>query len=116
MAMEDYPEGWDATRLRVMDKMFAILNNENPEKVAVTLKCDPEIAETLRSKYPNSVTPGYYMNKTHWNTVYIDGELSDEKIFTMIDWSYNLVVKTMPKKLQKEILESAKLEKTNEEM
>ena len=59
------------------------------------MKCDPELALHLRAMY-EAVKPGYHMNKKHWNTVTIDGTLPDEEIITMINDSYDLVVKGLP--------------------
>jgi predicted DNA-binding protein (MmcQ/YjbR family) len=62
----------------------------------VNLKCDPDKAEVLRELFP-AIIPGYHMNKRHWNTVILDGSISDEEIFSMIDDSYDLVVSGLPK-------------------
>lgn len=62
-AIEDSPDGWNATRMRLNNKIFAILNHEEGEKAAITLKCDPELALRLREEYPETIIPGYDMNK-----------------------------------------------------
>jgi predicted DNA-binding protein (MmcQ/YjbR family) len=85
---------------KVLGKMFLLTDLEND--LWINVKCDPEYAIELREQYP-SVIPGYHMNKKHWNTVYIDGFLSDETICSFIDHSYNLVCKSLPKKLQNEL-------------
>lgn len=94
-AREDFP--FDTTTLvtKVADKMFALVGI-NDEPLRVNLKCDPLKAELLRAQYP-AVLPGYHMNKRHWNTVVLDGSLADEEIRAMIDESYALVVKGLPK-------------------
>jgi predicted DNA-binding protein (MmcQ/YjbR family) len=66
------------------------------------VKCDPELAVDLREQYPE-VQPGYHMNKKMWNTVYMDGSLTYKQLHQMIDHSYDLVFKGLPKKLQDEI-------------
>lgn len=68
--------------------------NENP--LRLNLKCDPVKAEGLREIYP-AVLPGYHMNKRHWNTIVLDGSIADTDIQSMIDDSYDLVVKGLPK-------------------
>ncbi|WP_459502937.1 MmcQ/YjbR family DNA-binding protein [Bacillus sp. C1] len=103
-ATEDSPDGWNATCMRVHNKIFAILNYEKGEKAAITLKCDPNVALQIREEYPDSIIPGYHMNKKHWNTVYIHRGLGQEEINKMIDWSYELVLQSFSKKVQKEIL------------
>lgn len=62
-ATEDSPDGWNATCMRLNNKIFAILNHEEGEKAAITLKCDPELALRLREEYPETIIPGYHMNK-----------------------------------------------------
>ncbi|MDM8521848.1 MmcQ/YjbR family DNA-binding protein [Desulfococcaceae bacterium HSG8] len=94
-AYQDFPFGPDAMVFKVMKKMFALVAwGEDP--LRITLKCDPDLALSLREVY-ESVRPGYYMNKKHWNTVTLDGTVPDDEIFAMIDDSYQLVVKTLRK-------------------
>jgi predicted DNA-binding protein (MmcQ/YjbR family) len=94
-AVEDFP--FDATTLvlKVGGKMFAALGIHD-EPLRVNLKCDPLKAEILRQRY-SAVTPGYHMNKRHWNTVVLDGSVPEEELRAMIDESYELVVKGLPK-------------------
>ena len=65
----------------------------------VNLKCDPERAIELREEY-NSIIPGYHMNKQHWNTVTLEGDVNDKLFIELIDQSYELIVNSMPKKVQ----------------
>ena len=65
------------------------------------VKCDPELAIELREGH-QEVQPGYHMNKKLWNTVYMDGTLSDKQLTDMIDHSYDLVFAGLPKKNQAE--------------
>ena len=98
---ESFP--FDETTLvfKVMGKMFALTDLES-ETLTVNLKCNPDDAINLREEYP-AVRPGYHMNKNHWNTVYVDGSVTDEMIFQWIDVSYNLVKKSLSRKLQQEL-------------
>jgi predicted DNA-binding protein (MmcQ/YjbR family) len=92
---EETPFGPDALVFKVKDKMFALLAwQELP--LRITLKCDPDLALTLREQF-EAVQPGYYMNKKHWNTITLDATISDEHILEMIDTSYQLVVKGLKK-------------------
>jgi len=84
----------------IMGKMFILTNLETFEFINV--KCEPEKAILFREKY-NAVTPGYYMNKKHWNSIKMDGSISDGLIKEWIEDSYNLVVAKLPKKVQKEL-------------
>lgn len=70
-------------------KMFALIR-EKKEPVQLSLKCDPQLAETLREKY-ESVLPGYHLNKKHWNTIILTGQLSLDEVKDLISHSYNLV-------------------------
>lgn len=89
----DYPFGEDVAVYKVNspagEKMFALIQ-EKKEPVQLSLKCDPVLAETLRGKY-ESVLPGYHLNKKHWNTIILTGQLSWEEIQDLIKHSYNLV-------------------------
>jgi predicted DNA-binding protein (MmcQ/YjbR family) len=85
----DYPFGEDVAVYKVNDKMFALIR-EKKTPVQLSLKCDPLLAETLRAKY-DTVMPGYHLNKKHWNTIVLSGELPWEEIQGLITLSYNLV-------------------------
>lgn len=97
---EGFPFGEQTLVFKVMDKMFALAPLEGES--TANLKCDPEQAIALRERYPE-VQPGYHMNKKHWNTVSLEGGLSDKMIVGLIDHSYELVVKGL-KKADREIL------------
>ena len=90
-----YP--FDKTTLvfKVMNKMFALIS-EDEIPLRINLKCDPEEAQILRGMH-KSIIPGYHMNKEHWNTLILDGNLPDELIYRLIDDSYNLVIKGLTK-------------------
>ena len=94
-AIEDFPFDTTTLVLKVGGKMFALLGID-AEPLRINLKCDPLKAELLRERYA-AVLPGYHMNKRHWNTVVLDGSLSDAEIRAMIDESYALVVRGLPK-------------------
>jgi predicted DNA-binding protein (MmcQ/YjbR family) len=91
---EEFPFGVDTLVFKVNGKMFALTDIESFE--SINLKCLPEDAVQLREQYP-AVQPGYHMNKKHWNTVIIDGSISDKLVKEWIDQSYNLVTKTAKK-------------------
>ncbi|GAB6929046.1 MmcQ/YjbR family DNA-binding protein [Paenibacillus sp. JCM 10914] len=98
-ATEDYPFGPEPLVMKVANKMFALLVIANGEVSHISLKCDPLIAENLREQH-DAVQPGYHLNKKHWNTVTIDGSLTESDLHDMIDHSYDLVVKSLPKAKQ----------------
>ncbi|QQS20274.1 MmcQ/YjbR family DNA-binding protein [Candidatus Saccharibacteria bacterium] len=92
----DYPFGegvavykvGDATRAKE-GKMFALIA-EGKTPLNLSLKCDPQLAEVLREKY-ETVLPGYHLNKKHWNTLVLSGQLPKEEILGLIRHSYQLV-------------------------
>lgn len=94
-AIAEHPFGAGVTVYKVMGKMFALVP-EDDSKLSISLKCDPVWAQVLRQTY-KAITPGYHLNKQHWNTVAIDNSISDEEIYEMIDHSYELVVKNLKK-------------------
>lgn len=85
----DYPFGEGVAVYKVGDKMFALVA-EKSDPVRLSLKCDPKLAETLRERY-ESVMPGYHLNKKHWNTIVLSGQLSWDEIKDLIRHSYQLV-------------------------
>jgi predicted DNA-binding protein (MmcQ/YjbR family) len=97
---ESFP--FDKTTLvfKVMNKMFALADVE--EFTFINLKCGAEKAIELREKY-EGVAPGYHMNKKLWNSVYPNKDVSDKLIYQWLDDSYDLIVSSLTKKLQKEL-------------
>jgi predicted DNA-binding protein (MmcQ/YjbR family) len=85
----DYPFGENTAVYKVDDKMFALIA-EKSDPVQISLKCDPQLAETLREKY-ETVMPGYHLNKKHWNTIVLTGQLPWEEVQGLIRHSYQLV-------------------------
>jgi predicted DNA-binding protein (MmcQ/YjbR family) len=89
----DYPFGEDVAVYKVSakteEKMFALMP-ENAQPIRLSLKCDPQLSIVLREKY-ETVLEGYHLNKKHWNTILITGQLNDQEIKDLILHSYNLV-------------------------
>jgi len=93
-AEETFPFGPENSVFKVAGKVFA-LSRLDAEPLRISLKCEPELAVALRGAHA-AVIPGYHLNKRHWNTVIIDGSLSDQMIVDMIEDSYDLVVSALP--------------------
>jgi len=89
-AVLEYPFGKDVAVYKVGDKMFALIA-EGSDPLRLSLKCDPQLAVLLREKY-ETVLPGYHLNKKHWNTLILTGQLEWEEVQDLIRHSYNLVV------------------------
>jgi predicted DNA-binding protein (MmcQ/YjbR family) len=79
---------------KVAGKMFA-LSGLAQRPLRVSVKCEPVLAAQLREAHP-AVSPGYHLNKRHWNTVVIDGSLPERMIKDMIEDSYDLVLSQVP--------------------
>ena len=94
-ATEGTPFGPDVLVFKVSGKIFALASLDEVPATA-NLKCDPDLALELRDRY-EQVTPGYHMNKKHWNTVEIESGIPDIELRKMIDHSYELVVSSLPK-------------------
>ena len=93
-ATEGTPFGPDVLVFKVGGKIFALAALDEVPTTA-NLKCDPDLALDFRDRY-EQVTPGYHMNKKHWNTVEIDTDIPDAELRKMIDHSYDLVAKSLP--------------------
>lgn len=90
----DYPFGKEVAVYKVAEKMFALIA-EGSRPVRISLKCDPQLSILLREKY-ESVMPGYHLNKKHWNTVVLSGQLDWDEVKGLIRHSYNLVIGEKP--------------------
>lgn len=100
----DFQEDWQADRYMVGGKMFAMIGENKEGTPIISLKCDPNRSEVLRSEY-NEINPGYYMNKTHWISISLNGEISADMFHELIAHSYQLVFSGLTKKMQRDILE-----------
>lgn len=98
---EELPFGPDTLVFKVMGKVFLLTGLDEP-RLSFNVKCDPEKAEELRETY-SEVRPGYHMNKKHWNTVYAQGGIPNHLLFEMVKDSYDLVVKSLTKKMKEEL-------------
>ena len=91
---ETFPFGPENSVFKVRGKIFA-LSRLGAAPLRVSLKCEPALAEELRESHA-AVIPGYHLNKRHWNTVIIDGSLSEQMVKDMIEDSYDLIVSALP--------------------
>jgi predicted DNA-binding protein (MmcQ/YjbR family) len=99
---EGTPFGEDVLVFKVGGKMFALVALDEVPATA-NLKCDPDLALELRDRY-EQVQPGYHMNKKHWNTVEIESGILEPELRKMIDHSYDLVLKSLPKTTRAKLL------------
>jgi predicted DNA-binding protein (MmcQ/YjbR family) len=100
-AVEDMPFGPEALVYKVAGKMFGLLAWME-EPLWMNLKCEPNLALSLRDQY-SAVAAGYHMNKKHCNTVTLDGSVDDESVKEWVRASYDLIYLALPKKTQREM-------------
>ena len=89
---EGFPFGEDTLVFKVNNKVFLLVGLD-ASPLQFNVKCDPDKAIELREEFPEAVLPGYHMNKKHWNTIIVDGTLSQKQLKEMMDHSYALVAK-----------------------
>ena len=104
---EHFPFDEETLVFKVGGKMFALssLSQWENSKPSANLKCNPDKAQELRAQY-DDVQPGWHMSKIHWNTIAINQGVPDKLVKELISHSYDLVFKSLPKKMQNEILDS----------
>lgn len=98
----EFPFDEATSVFKVAGKMFA-LSALKAQPLQVSLKCDPDLAVTLRMTHP-AITPGYHLNKRHWNTVVLDGSVPDQLVRQMIEDSYDLVVGGLSRLQQEKLM------------
>lgn len=102
--VKEFKNEWNATRYMIKDKMFVLQGGDKEGRPIVTVKLEPEDGYFLRQQFKD-IKPGYYMNKAHWNSLYLEGDVPDEIVKDMLNKSYSLVLASLSKKLQKDILD-----------
>lgn len=99
---KDYKPEWEATRYMIRGKMFAIQGGDKDGKPIFTVKLEPEFGALLRQQYQD-IVPGYYMNKEHWNSLYLEGNVPDEIVKEILDKAYEVLLRSFSRKAQSEI-------------
>jgi predicted DNA-binding protein (MmcQ/YjbR family) len=100
-AEETWPFGPDVTVFKLAGKMFALCNPEQTP-LRLNLKCEPALAELLRENF-SAITPGWHMNKRHWNTVTLGMDLPDQEVKKQISHSYALIKAGLPKRVRESL-------------
>ncbi|MEH6943342.1 MmcQ/YjbR family DNA-binding protein [Bacillus sp. JJ722] len=96
----EWKEEWGVDRFLVADKMFGMLGHNKEGDEIITLKCLPEKNEEYQYMY-HGITPGYYMNKTHWFSIQLEkSDAPKEFILARLQESYELIFKALPKKVK----------------
>lgn len=101
---KEFQPAWQAYKYLLKGKMYAYMGvNDKNKRPILTLKLEPALSDMLRQDFAD-IVPGYYMNKTHWSTVYLDGEVPKKVIEDMVVDAYNVMLASLSKKAQQEIL------------
>lgn len=100
---EELPFGPDTLVFKVANKIFLLVSLDQVDDLRFNVKCDPDYAIELRERYDNTVLPGYHMNKKHWNTIYCNRDLSDDRLNELITNSYDLVYHSLPKSVKEKL-------------
>lgn len=104
-AEHKYKEAWQADILTVGGKIFTMIGSYRDGRPIVSLKANPEKALILREAYKGIVVPGYYSNKKHWNSIFLDAEFEEPLLFGLVDDSYALILAGLPQKVRQAIYE-----------
>lgn len=99
---ESMPFGDDAIVFKVGGKMFMLIGLKHP--LRLTVKCEPSLGAQLIEEYPDEIQPGYHMNKKHWLTINLDGNLSLDFLKERILHSRTLVIEKLPQKVKADFL------------
>ncbi len=94
----EYKQAWQADVMTVGGKMFAMICTHKDGRPIITLKAEPARSLELRDAFEGVVIPGYYSNKTHWNSIFLDADFKELILYGLIDESYALVLESLPKK------------------
>ncbi|MBW7573122.1 MmcQ/YjbR family DNA-binding protein [Caproiciproducens faecalis] len=101
---KDFKVEWNATRYMIRGKMFAMRGGDKEGKPILTIKLEPSFGAFLRTQY-RDIVPGYYMNKEHWNSLYLEGNVPDETVREMLDNAYSIVFAALSGKVRRELEE-----------
>ncbi|MDV0444690.1 hypothetical protein MmiAt1_02250 [Methanimicrococcus sp. At1] len=102
---KEFQPAWQAYKYLLRGKMYAYIGvNDQNGRPVITLKLEPMYSDMLRRDF-DDIVPGYYMNKLHWSTVYLDSDVPREVIADMVCASHRVVLASLSKKAQQEILE-----------
>ncbi len=96
----EFKTEWGVDLFKIGDKFFVMLGGDKTGQPIVSVKCEPHLAEELRQDYEGKIVPGYYLNKSHWNSIYLESDVPVKLIKEQIDQSYELIKKGLPKKMQ----------------
>ena len=100
---EEFKEAWNAQLYKLGGKIFVMLGEYKDGRPLLTVKLEPAFSELLRSQYQSEVIPGYYTNKTHWSSLFLDSDVGDDVARAMLDNGYKTMFTALSKKTQADI-------------
>lgn len=99
---KDFKVEWQMTRYMVAGKQFAAFGGDKEGRPIFTVKLEPAFSVFLREQYP-AIVPGYYANKVHWSSLYLDGSVPENIVKDMADDGYRQILKKLTKKVKAEL-------------
>lgn len=100
---KEFQPAWQAYKYLLGGKMYAYIGiNDQNGRPILTLKLEPAFSDMLRREY-GDIVPGYYMNKLHWSTVYLDSDIPREMFADLVRASYRVMLSSLSRKAQREI-------------
>lgn len=100
---QEYKAAWNATVHLIGGKIFVMLGEYKDGRPLLTVKMEPAFSELLRAQYPGDIIPGYYTDKNHWSSLFLDSSVPDDTARAMLDNGYETTLATLSKKAQAEI-------------
>ncbi len=100
---EDYKVEWDAIRYRVCEKIYAMVGNDPAGEPIISMKLNPEYSLELRERYYPDIIPGYHLNKQHWSSLYLKGNVPEVVLKQMLDQAHELIVAGLNKTLRERL-------------
>jgi predicted DNA-binding protein (MmcQ/YjbR family) len=103
---EEFKDIWNSQLYKLGDKIFVMHGEYKDGRPLLTVKLEPAFSELLRQQYEGSVIPGYYTNKTHWSSLFLDSDVPEDVARAMLDNGYETMLAALPKKAQEAIREA----------
>lgn len=97
---EEFKAAWNATLYRIGGKIFVMNGEYKDGRPLLTVKLEPAFSEILRAQYEADVIPGYYSDKHHWSSLFLDSSVPDDIARAMLDNGYETTLSALPKKTQ----------------
>jgi len=103
---EEFKAAWNSTVYRVGGKIFVMWGEYKDGRPLLTVKLEPAFSEILRAQYPGDIIPGYYTDKNHWSSLFLDSTVTDDIVHAMLDNGYETTLTGLTKKAQAAIQEA----------